>query len=61
MDKIDARREADVEKTTTNSTVYNRVRRRHLSCSFCPPNRKENANRSARTDRYKDVRKGKVG
>lgn len=30
------------ENTTSNPTVYNRLRRYHLSCSACPPNRREN-------------------
>ena len=29
-------------KRTSNPTVYNRARRRELSCPLCPPNRGEN-------------------
>lgn len=45
--------------TTDNSSVYRKLRRRLLRCSFCRPNRGENANRVPRTDRYKNGRKGK--
>lgn len=49
----------DEEYTTSSSSVYRKLRRRLLGCSICPPNRGENANRSPRTDRYKNRRKGK--
>lgn len=48
----------------TNSTVDNRERRDDLSCSFCKPNRGENANRKAKhgktKPKYKDKRRGKT-
>lgn len=34
----------DEYRITGNPTIYNRLhRRKHLSCSYCPPNRGENA------------------
>ena len=46
------------EKTTTNSTVLNRINRRYFNCNRCPANRCENASgkRIPRDDRYKDHR-----
>lgn len=44
----------------TNSTVDDRERRRALSCSYCPPNRKENASRKARHGHNKP-KKGRRG
>jgi hypothetical protein len=51
----------DEEDQTANRTVYNRARRRHLNCAFCPPNQGENASgkRHPRADEYKTHRKGK--
>jgi hypothetical protein len=43
-----------------NSAVDNRLRRRILKCSLCPPNRKENAKHSGKPKtkpKYKDKRK----
>lgn len=48
------------DKLETNSTVDRKFRRLELGCSFCPPNRKENANRKAKPDKYKSVRKRRV-
>ncbi len=48
-----------LERSTSDSSVYRKLRRRLQHCSICPPNRGENANRSPRTDRYKNKRKGK--
>lgn len=45
----------------TNSTVDNRERRKSLSCSFCKPNKGENAKRKAKhgnkKPKYKNKRK----
>lgn len=37
---MDIRQEST--KTTDNATVYDRLKRYELDCSFCPPNRGEN-------------------
>lgn len=51
------------EKFETNSTVDDRLRRFDLGCSFCPPNRYENAKRKGKhgktKPKYKDKRRGK--
>jgi hypothetical protein len=51
------------EKENTNSTVDDRERRFDLGCSFCPPNRYENAKRRGKhgktKPKYKDKRRGK--
>ena len=45
----------------TNSTVDKKIRRKLLSCSLCPPNRKENAGRrpkhGEKKPKYKKKRK----
>jgi hypothetical protein len=47
----------------TNSTVDDRERRKDLNCSFCPPNRGDNAKRRSKRGKgkpkYKFKRKGK--
>lgn len=47
--------------TNANSTVDDRESRFDLSCSFCPPNRHENARRKAKhgktKPKYKDKRR----
>jgi len=43
----------------TNSRVDKAERREELRCSFCRPNRNENAKRKARGDSYKSKRRGK--
>jgi hypothetical protein len=48
---------------TSNPTVYWKIRRmRILSCAYCPPHRGQDNpwSRHARTDRYKDVGKGRT-
>jgi hypothetical protein len=44
----------------SNSTIDDRLRRTHLSCSYCPPNRGENAGRYVKhgeqKPRYKNKR-----
>ena len=45
-------------RRTSNRTVYNRLQRRRLNCSHCPPNRGENAKRQPRPDSYKSHRRG---
>lgn len=49
----------DEMNDTTNSTVYNRASRFLLNCSFCPPNRAENAKRRANRRSWKKFRKKK--
>ncbi len=45
----------------TNNTVDDRERRKQLSCSHCPPNKGENANRKSKhgnkKPKYKNKRK----
>ena len=50
-----------LNKRETNRTVVNRETRQDLKCSYCPPNRGENAfgKRRPRPDSYKSDRKGK--
>lgn len=43
----------------TNPTVDNRIRRKQLSCSLCPPNRVENASRKAKHGPKKPKRKNR--
>ena len=47
----------------TNSTVDRKERRKLLSCSFCKPNKGENASRKAKhgnkKPKYKDKKNGK--
>lgn len=43
----------------TNSTVDNRERRNQLSCSFCKPNRGENAKRCGKHGKTKPKYKNK--
>lgn len=49
------------DKLETNSTVDRKERRLDLSCSFCPPNKGENAKRKAKhgnkKPKYKTKRK----
>lgn len=59
MDDFELYSASTNESTTSNSSVYRKLRRRLCRCSICPPNRKENANRAPRTDIHKDRRKGK--
>lgn len=51
------------EKLNTNSTVDDRERRFDLNCSFCPPNRYENAKRRGKhgktKPKYKNKNRGK--
>lgn len=48
-------------KTNNNSSVDNKERRNQLSCSFCRPNKGENAKRKAKhgnkKPKYKNKRK----
>lgn len=44
-------------KQETNSTVDNRIRRKDLGCSFCPPNKGENAKRKAKHGNKKPKKK----
>lgn len=54
-------RKVRVKSDNTNSTVENRENRLWLRCSYCPPNRGENATRKAKhgtkKPKYKDKRK----
>lgn len=43
----------------TNSAVDRKLRRYDLDCSFCPPNRGENARRKQKDDSYKSTRRGR--
>lgn len=45
-----------LKKFNTNSTVDDRERRKLLNCSFCKPNRGENAKRKPKSDKYKSKR-----
>ena len=42
---------------TANYTVVDRLDRRRLNCSHCPPNKRGNAKRHPHTDRYKSHRR----
>lgn len=47
-------------KKETNPTVVNRLERKKLSCSFCPPNKGENCKHKpkhgSKKPKYKDKR-----
>lgn len=45
------------EPPNVNSTVDKKERRNELRCAYCPPNKKENAKRKAKPDKYKSRRK----
>lgn len=46
MGKLFKKLGARERESTDNPTVYNRLARKLLDCSYCPPNRKENASAS---------------
>jgi hypothetical protein len=46
-------------KHETNSTVYKRLARLWLKCSFCPPNQGENSGRVAKHGEKKPKSKNK--
>lgn len=51
-------RESKEEKETDNPSVYNKIRRRELSCPICPPHKVENHGRwvkhGKQKPKYKD-------
>ena len=49
----------DIARTTADSGTLRKIARREWRCDRCPANRRENANRRPRQDRYKDRRRGR--